>query len=124
MFTQLSKLAMFVMVVAANPGCDLSVPGAAPKHDITGKWSCVDGPITTSYDYRADGTCTKSVHLASNFHIKNATPMDPIHGTWHMNDDLSIDVKLTDYDESHELRVNGKSMSIITSNSQVFYRGR
>ena len=115
-------LALALSLLAA---CDQWPGGASTSTlNMTGTWSYHDGPITTRYDLRADGTCTESVSLPSF-----APPQPDKQGKWRLDRGdtvLRIDLSNGSPDPVQKIfpiTVNGSSISFTGDNpNSVFTR--
>jgi hypothetical protein len=120
MLTMLSKLAMYLMVVTALPGCDSS--GGAPpvtKETVVGKWVHGAGAVATTYELRPDGTVTKSVKTAQDL-----PSVDPMEGTWELKDDWKLVMKFGGIEETRQVIVSNSQLTFAGDTRQTFYHTR
>lgn len=87
---------------------------ADPNSPILGKWVHVDGDITTTYEFRADGTCSRSLAVANG--------SESVSGKWMIDGNGVLRIALCDGNlqgaaQPHQIRVDSQNLNFIEDGS-------
>jgi hypothetical protein len=114
MSTRFPRLALGLLALAAISACG----NDRPNVDMTGKWVCGEIEIVTTYEFRADGTFTKSLKLASD--LPAHAPLD---GKWTLDKDLKLHLKFNNGEqETRQIVIDAGIPSFAGEGQQVFYK--
>lgn len=71
-----------VLATSLLTGCDLS--GKKDASPLVGTWVYYDGPLSTTYQFNADGSCTKFVSVPDSVPANDRPGLEK--GTWSVDD--------------------------------------
>ena len=97
-------------------GCDAQSDSAAKKSGaIVGMWNCHDGRVTTTYEFRADGTCTKTQTVGAQGLIPEMET-----GTWRLPTESQLELCFSTETvappvEDHLIQLNGDKLAFLDS---------
>src|SRR5262249_25975810 len=78
------KFGWALLLALLASGCDLS--GSQSKSPVVGVWTYHDGPLTTTFAFNADGTCSKAVSVPDTVPESDRPVLE--HGTWTIDADM------------------------------------
>jgi hypothetical protein len=108
------KLALCLTIIVAIPACS----GDHLNIDMPGKWVCTQVEFQTTFEFKPDGTFTKTVKTVKDL----PTPAE-LDGTWKLDKDLKLHLKFkAGGEETHQIVVNAGIPSFDGDANQVFYK--
>jgi len=108
------KLVVVLGALGGLAGCDSSGgSGSQANSPLVGSWTCCDGPISTTYQFNADGTVVRNVVVAAV--IPESQRPVPEHGTWKVDENGNLNMAFSNgspdpIEESHRMRVDSRTL--------------